>query len=109
VVVSIKQMIEPLFVRFTVDRALPSKGLTHAERIVRLNMAGALFVSANLLTAVKYFSAATPEDPDHACLASCRLRAAPKAAAPAPLGHETGTSDDLRDEMRALEASRPYC
>ena len=39
------QMVEPLFMRFIVDRVLLNRALTNAERIKMLNMAGGLFPS----------------------------------------------------------------
>ena len=39
------QMVEPLFMRFIVDKVLLANGLEPAERILRLNVAGALFLA----------------------------------------------------------------
>jgi len=39
------QMIEPLFMRFIIDRVLLNPGLDAAARLVRLNLAGGLFVA----------------------------------------------------------------
>jgi ATP-binding cassette subfamily B protein len=51
------QMVEPLFMRYIVDRVLLVSGLDRAARFRRLNLAGALFVSlivlSNLVVAVK--------------------------------------------------------
>jgi ATP-binding cassette subfamily B protein/subfamily B ATP-binding cassette protein MsbA len=51
------QMIEPLFMRYIVDRVLLSTGLDTAERFSRLNLAGALFfllvIITNLFAALK--------------------------------------------------------
>ncbi len=51
------QMIEPLFMRFVVDRVLLRAGLTAGARILRLNMAGMLFlavvVASNLITGLR--------------------------------------------------------
>jgi ATP-binding cassette subfamily B protein/subfamily B ATP-binding cassette protein MsbA len=51
------EMIEPLFMRYIVDRVLLAAGLTAAARLARLNLAGALFftliVSSNLLSAYR--------------------------------------------------------
>ncbi len=51
------QMIEPLFMRFIIDRVLLNNELDAPARIVRLNMAGALFltavIAANLVTMLK--------------------------------------------------------
>src|SRR5512133_2816446 len=51
------QMIEPLFMRYIVDRVLLATGLDSAERLLRLNTAGALFllliIVSNLLDALK--------------------------------------------------------
>ena len=51
------QMMEPLFMRYIVDRVLLATGLDSAERLMRLNTAGALFllliVVSNLLDAFK--------------------------------------------------------
>jgi ATP-binding cassette subfamily B protein len=51
------QMVEPLFMRFIVDKVLLAPGLDAATRYGRLNVAGALFLSlivvSNLLTALK--------------------------------------------------------
>ncbi|MBA4073363.1 MAG: hypothetical protein C0497_16300, partial [Gemmatimonas sp.] len=51
------QMVEPLFMRYIVDQVLLATGLDNAERLVRLNMAGALFllliIASNLLDAFK--------------------------------------------------------
>src|SRR5215831_8124124 len=51
------QMIEPLFMRYIVDRVLLTKGLDLRERFARLNLAGAFFfsliIASNLITGVK--------------------------------------------------------
>lgn len=51
------QMVEPLFMRYIVDRVLLATGLDSAERLLRLNTAGALFllliIASNLLDAFK--------------------------------------------------------
>ena len=51
------QMIEPLFMRFIIDRVLLNNALDASSRLVRLNMAGALFVTvilaANLIQMTK--------------------------------------------------------
>jgi ATP-binding cassette, subfamily B, bacterial len=51
------QMMEPLFMRYIVDRVLLIQGLDRAARFRRLNLAGTLFVSlivlSNLVVAVK--------------------------------------------------------
>ncbi len=51
------QMIEPLFMRFIIDRVLLNAGLDAASRIARLNLAGAAFVavilSSNLVDAFR--------------------------------------------------------
>jgi ATP-binding cassette subfamily B protein len=51
------QMVEPLFMRYIVDRVLLIQGLDRAARFRRLNLAGGLFVSlivlSNLVVAVK--------------------------------------------------------
>jgi ATP-binding cassette, subfamily B, bacterial len=51
------QMIEPLFMRFIIDRVLLNNELDAPARIVRLNMAGALFltavIAANMVTMLK--------------------------------------------------------
>src|SRR5215468_9041355 len=51
------QMIEPLFMRYIVDRVLLIKGLDLRERLTRLNLAGAFFfsliIASNLITAAK--------------------------------------------------------
>jgi ATP-binding cassette subfamily B protein/subfamily B ATP-binding cassette protein MsbA len=39
------QMVEPLFMRYIVDRVLLSTGMDRATRLTRLNLAGALFVA----------------------------------------------------------------
>jgi ATP-binding cassette, subfamily B, bacterial len=44
------QMIEPLFMRFIVDRVLLNTSLDTATRLTRLNLAGATFVSVILLS-----------------------------------------------------------
>jgi ATP-binding cassette subfamily B protein/subfamily B ATP-binding cassette protein MsbA len=44
------QMVEPLFMRFIIDRVLLNADLTAAERIDRLHLAGALFVGVVILT-----------------------------------------------------------
>src|SRR5258708_1622332 len=53
------QMIEPLFMRFIIDRVLLNTHLDSAARMIRLNLAGATFLSAivisNLLDAVKNY------------------------------------------------------
>ena len=38
-------MVEPLFMRYIVDRVLLTTGLDAAARLARLNLAGALFVA----------------------------------------------------------------
>jgi ATP-binding cassette subfamily B protein/subfamily B ATP-binding cassette protein MsbA len=43
------QMIEPLFMRFIIDRVLLNAGLSAGERIGRLNLAGGLFVGVVVL------------------------------------------------------------
>ncbi|HEX6558701.1 MAG TPA: ABC transporter ATP-binding protein, partial [Longimicrobiales bacterium] len=51
------QMVEPLFMRFIVDRVLLNRAIDTAQRISRLNMAGAVFLTVvvvnNLTGAVK--------------------------------------------------------
>ena len=51
------QMVEPLFMRFIVDKVLLAAGLTAAMRLARLHTAGALFlgliIASNLLGAFK--------------------------------------------------------
>jgi ATP-binding cassette subfamily B protein len=51
------QMVEPLFMRFIIDRVLLNTDLDRAARLTRLNMAGALFLTAiiasNLITMTK--------------------------------------------------------
>ncbi len=51
------QMVEPLFMRFIVDKVLLAAGLTATERAARLHSAGALFlaliIASNLLGALK--------------------------------------------------------
>lgn len=51
------QMVEPLFMRYIVDRVLLATGLDSGARLVRLNTAGALFllliIASNLLDAFK--------------------------------------------------------
>ena len=51
------QMVEPLFMRYIVDRVLLIQGLDRAARFRRLNLAGGLFVSlivlSNMVVAVK--------------------------------------------------------
>ena len=53
------QMIEPLFMRYIIDRVLLVTGLDFAARVTRLNLAGALFfvliVVSNLLGAFRDF------------------------------------------------------
>jgi len=44
------QMIEPLFLRYIVDRVLLVEGLDNATRMRRLNMAGGVFLTAILLS-----------------------------------------------------------
>jgi ATP-binding cassette, subfamily B, bacterial len=45
------QMIEPLFMRFIIDRVLLNTNLDAATRFLRLNQAGAVFLGAIILTA----------------------------------------------------------
>jgi ATP-binding cassette, subfamily B, bacterial len=47
-VITALQMIEPLFMRFIIDRVLLSTGLDRAARLVRLQLAGAAFLSVIL-------------------------------------------------------------
>ena len=51
------QMVEPLFMRFIVDKVLLASGLTAATRLARLHSAGAFFlgliIASNLLSALK--------------------------------------------------------
>src|SRR5689334_6396092 len=51
------QMVEPLFMRYSIDRVLLNSGLNPATRLMRLNVAGALFLclvfSSNLFNALK--------------------------------------------------------
>ena len=44
------QMVEPLFMRFIIDRVLLNVDLSSAERISRLHLAGSLFVAVVVLT-----------------------------------------------------------
>ncbi len=44
------QLIEPLFMRFIVDRVLLNNGLDTASRLLRLNLAGAAFVGVIILS-----------------------------------------------------------
>jgi len=46
------EMIEPLFMRFIIDRVLLNASLDSAARLARLNLAGALFLSVIVLGAV---------------------------------------------------------
>ena len=46
------EMIEPLFMRFIIDRVLLSTGLDPATRLARLHLAGAVFVGVILLSNV---------------------------------------------------------
>ncbi len=43
------QMVEPLFMRFIVDRVLLNRALTNTERLRLLNMAGGLFLSVVII------------------------------------------------------------
>jgi ATP-binding cassette, subfamily B, bacterial len=45
------QMIEPLFMRFIIDRVLLNQRLEAASRLIRLNQAGAVFLGVIILTA----------------------------------------------------------
>jgi ATP-binding cassette subfamily B protein/subfamily B ATP-binding cassette protein MsbA len=51
------QMVEPLFLRYVIDRVLLNRGLDAAARLLRLNVAGTVFlavvVASNLLNAFK--------------------------------------------------------
>jgi ATP-binding cassette subfamily B protein/subfamily B ATP-binding cassette protein MsbA len=44
------QMIEPLFMRYIIDRVLLNTGLDSASRLINLNMAGAAFVGVVILS-----------------------------------------------------------
>jgi ATP-binding cassette, subfamily B, bacterial len=44
------EMIEPLFMRFIIDRVLLNTALSKAERVTRLHMAGAVFVGVILVS-----------------------------------------------------------
>jgi ATP-binding cassette, subfamily B, bacterial len=44
------QMVEPLFMRFIIDRVLLNVNLSSADRVGRLNLAGSLFVAVVILT-----------------------------------------------------------
>jgi ATP-binding cassette, subfamily B, bacterial len=44
------QMVEPLFMRFIIDRVLLDAGLSAADRVSRLHLAGSLFVAVVILT-----------------------------------------------------------
>src|SRR5689334_7206159 len=44
------EMVDPLFMRFIVDRVLLNTGLDTGARLSRLHMAGALFLSAVVVT-----------------------------------------------------------
>jgi len=44
------QMVEPLFMRYIVDRVLLNAGLDGAARLLRLNLAGALFLAVILVS-----------------------------------------------------------
>ena len=44
------QMIEPLFMRFMIDRVLLSQSLDHAARVARLHLAGATFVAVVIIS-----------------------------------------------------------
>src|SRR5262245_13581605 len=44
------QMIEPLFMRFIIDRVLLNTGLDSASRLTRLNLAGAVFLTVIVLS-----------------------------------------------------------
>src|SRR5687768_2847486 len=46
------QMIEPLFMRYIIDRVLLNTGLDTAARFARLNMAGAVFLSVIIISAL---------------------------------------------------------
>ena len=46
------QMIEPLFMRFIIDRVLLNTGLDTAARLTRLNLAGAAFLAVIVLAAL---------------------------------------------------------
>jgi ATP-binding cassette subfamily B protein len=53
------QMVEPLFMRFMIDKVLLNSSLTQADRLLRLQLAGATFltvvVASNLFTTLKEF------------------------------------------------------
>src|SRR5690349_6860635 len=49
-VVAGMEMVDPLFMRFIVDRVLLNTGLDTGARLSRLHMAGALFLSAVVVT-----------------------------------------------------------
>jgi ATP-binding cassette, subfamily B, bacterial len=46
------QMLEPLFMRFIIDRVLLNQTLTAPSRLTQLNLAGSLFVAVIVLTSV---------------------------------------------------------
>ncbi|HTD85799.1 MAG TPA: ABC transporter ATP-binding protein, partial [Candidatus Binatia bacterium] len=46
------QMIEPLFMRFIIDRVLLNNRLETSTRLIRLNQAGGIFLAAIIITAV---------------------------------------------------------
>ena len=41
-------MVEPLFMRFIIDRVLLNQRLEAASRLIRLNQAGAVFLGVNV-------------------------------------------------------------
>ena len=48
--VAVLEMVEPLFMRFIIDRVLLNAGLDMASRLARLHLAGALFVGVIVLS-----------------------------------------------------------
>ena len=86
------QMIEPLFMRFIIDRVLLNTTMGVADRLQWLNLAGGAFLAvivlSNVVSAAQGLPPADPERPRHADAPAGALHAAVAPAAAEPLGDE---------------------
>ena len=88
------QMIEPLFMRFIIDRVLLNTQLDAVTRLTRLNLAGGLFVAviilSNLVNLTKDYRQRLLNVRVMLSLAASDVRASAAPAAAEAVGHEDG-------------------
>ena len=86
------QMVEPLFMRYIIDRVLLNTALDAAARLTRLNLAGAAFLAVdparNLIGVLQGLPPAAAEHARDAVAAPVAVRPAAAPAAAEAVGHE---------------------